>query len=1355
MEGDPPSPNPSLFRDISNLKTPNQTNSTTKPSILQSPFPHFFTASKQTPRSSSSSTSTLRHRPRHSLGPASRSKATRRLKAFELEQSQSSRKAQIQKQKSIKSLSKSLTVWLNLLFESPSSCGCGDSLEERVSVLPNGKRDSWEGSGVGIDGPRRSPKRRRDCLWRAGGDVNAVPSVLSISVFSALRGSLQEVCSFEDLKERMRGYLSSESCKEIFTVMTQVVKNIDEGRLKMKAHCPIVTDVGMKGKATRILLCYNPTWLRIGLYIVFGGDSLLPSGDAYSDQELIFLKMVVEKQLFSHAGLVKAYAYNKKVEGLYRPGYFEALGNIILKRFLLLVLVLDRAKSQSILPIKYGIDGIDGGSPLLFVRQPHVKSSRDVIHGFLSSEVMHGEGNLLAHLVIVGYKLSYQQIPLLEYDFRVTELFDDLQDGVRLCRAIQLLKRDTSILMKMVVPSDTHKKNLVNCGVVMELLKQAGVPLSDGDGVLVVAEDVVCGEMELTISLLWNMFIHLQLPLLINKKLLIEEIFKVKGVDVDYLQCNTTSLIELILAWIQAICQKYDLRIETSASLVDGKAMWCLLDYYFRNELSCFKNSQGSDSEDSSLWATNSSDAVHNFVLCQKLTTILGNLPEVLQTSDILEHNGACDERSVIVLLVFLTSQLVGRKNMDQLNIHKLLGCNCQSPEMKRSSLNNPIRKLKAPETCDVLNENNTEDAVRKFKAVQAWWRDMAQHNHNCEIKQTNATYYDVDGKNSSSTQREKAVTIIQSHYRGYIGHRSFLKIKNAASFLQIVIRVWLLMKRTGIAGKLTVSRVEQISFENQKIPETFSSYLIFMIERHNFMRLKTSVLLIQRATRSWITRRNQHRTLMNSEVSAHSDATTSAVIIQSYFRRWRAQRVFVQFVSQLCKTEIMCRKKKMKDIENKAAAKILSHWNGWRTRKNYTSQKKGIVKIQSAIRCLKCLREFQRYRTETRSAIIIQSHFRGLVSRKKVTRERHLIVVIQSNWRRNLKRVDFLHKREAAIKIQSCLRCLKCWKTFQSYKFAATEIQRFSRGQVARSRLLGASSSRSVIHSRSVCQISKINIQSLELRILLDSILKIQRWWKQVLLYKSKRKSAIVIQSCIRGWIGRRKASREKRRIVVIQSYWKGFIARKESREQLLVLRLKLQKSAANVDNGMRLINRLVSALSELLSIRSISSILHTCSTLDFATKHSQKCCETLVSAGAIETLLTLIRSVSRSIPDQEVLKHALSTLRNLTRYPHLAEVLIGINGSVEVIFWEWLRNKEEVYFITSELLKRFCSTKKGVEALQNLPTFLKRLQNLVEELKRKVKLYKRKSRSTPAKELNEKRLKEAVELLKLVMNG
>lgn len=76
-----------------------------------------------------------------------------------------------------------------------------------------------------------------------------------------------------------------------------------------------------------------------------------------------------------------------------------------------------------------------------------------------------------------------------------------------------------------------------------------------------------------------------------------------------------------------------------------------------------------------------------------------------------------------------------------------------------------------------------------------------------------------------------------------------------------------------------------------------------------------------------------------------------------------------------------------------------------------------------------------------------------------------------------------------------------------------------------------------------------------------------------------------------------------------------------------------------------------------------------------DMATEHSQKCCETLVDVGAIDTLLKLICSISRSIPDKQVLKHALSTLRNLARYPHLVEALIDSPKSIEIIFLEFLR--------------------------------------------------------------------------------
>ncbi|XP_019242159.1 PREDICTED: uncharacterized protein LOC109222243 [Nicotiana attenuata] len=214
-----------------------------------------------------------------------------------------------------------------------------------------------------------------------------------------------------------------------------------------------------------------------------------------------------------------------------------------------------------------------------------------------------------------------------------------------------------------------------------------------------------------------------------------------------------------------------------------------------------------------------------------------------------------------------------------------------------------------------------------------------------------------------------------------------------------------------------------------------------------------------------------------------------------------------------------------------------------------------------------------------------------------------------------------------------------------------------------------------------------------------------------------------------------------------------KGYLARKDLRGQLLDLRLRVQKSAANVDDGMRIINRLVAALSELLNMRSVSDILRICATLNMATQHSQKCCEELVAAGAVGTLLKLISSLSRSLPDQEVTKHALSTLRNLSRYPHLINVIIDSCGSVETILREFLRNKEEGYFIASDLLKKIFTEKTGVEAVHKLPALLRRLRDHVEELSRKAKpdKWSRTPQPHARKELD-KRLREAVEILELI---
>ncbi|XP_015164561.1 abnormal spindle-like microcephaly-associated protein homolog [Solanum tuberosum] len=1448
----------SLLKDISNFKTPKHSRKANFISSSPSPYrqPEFFTALKTTPVSSV--------RRRGSIKPSAvKSSAARRLKAFELEQSKSARKALNDKERSLKSLAKSLTVWLNFLFENPSSCGCdvtkftgGFERSNRTCIAENGKRESGPGYTVGVDVLWRGPKRQRHLLSNSEDEET---TVISDSMFSGLKDLLMEICSFDDLKERMSAYLSLGSCKEVFVTMTQLTKTIDEGRLKMRAHCPMVTDVGMKEKALRILMCYNPTWLRIGLHILLGGDTLLPNGDVNSEQEIAFLKMVLERQFFSHVGLAKTYAYNKLVEGLYRPGYYEKLGNIVLKRFLLLVLILDRVKTQSSLPLKYGIDGLDGGSPLLFSLQSDVKSSRQLINKFLPSDVMHGEGNLLAHLVIVGYKVTYQQNPLLEYQFDVADLFEDLQDGIQLCRVIQLLRHDPSILSKMVVPSDTRKKSLANCGTVLQYLQEAGVPLCDQVGTIIMAEDIVDGDKELTISLLWNMFVHLQLPLLINKSLLSEEIFKIRGVQ----NSNGCTHLDMLLSWIQ------------DPGNSGGPAIMVSFDY---------------------------TDAVHNFILSQKLPLLLGKFPEVIQVSDILETNGACNGHSVIILLVFLSYQLLVKRNKDQLNFHKLLGFNCQSPERRRLSTDQWFMHPEAAVDKEQTHWKDGEDAARNFKAVMAWWQEMAQQNNKCFSKETSSgpkRSFILRGRND--THKGNAAKVIQSLFRQSVQQRKYLRIKNAVYILQAAIQAWLWVKKEpsiqffgspAYLASLCGTRSRSANFEK---------HAAFVIDRHAFLKLKRSVIIIQRASRDWISRKHVTGNLLPQDLSTPR-FIDAAIVIQKCIRGWIARSCLVnteQFheVPKECEdnicqinaavaTQWASKEYKLSSSLHShhfAATKIQSYYRGWLMRENFVDQKQAAVKIQSIFRSARCLRDFHSYRQETLSVITIQAYIRKCIAKRDVYRHKSQIILIQSHCRGWLTRRKLVIEKEAVIRIQAAVRSLKYQKAFLHQKHAILEIQRFARGAITRKRLLGASCYRNV---------SKLGYQALELKILLQAVvklqrwwrckllhaqrtkaavviqshalgwiarqrasrnkerllqavlklqrwwrskllheqrtkaavviqshilgwlarqsasrnkdqllqailklqrwwrgkllhkqrtkaavviqshaqgwkarqrasrkkyltllavLKLQRWWRGKLLHKRRTKSAVVIQSYVRGWIACQSVSRNKHRIVVIQAYMKGYLARKDLRGQLLDLRHKIQKSAANVDDGMRIINRLVAALSELLNMRSVSDILHICATLNMATQHSQKCCEELVAAGAVGTLFKLIRSLSRSIPDQEVLKPALSTLRNLSRYPHLIDVLIESYGSLETIVSEFLRNKEEGYFIASDLLKKIFTEKKGVEAVCKSPALLKRLHNHVEELSRRAKADKR-TKPHAMKEPVDKRLREAVEILELI---
>lgn len=143
-----------------------------------------------------------------------------------------------------------------------------------------------------------------------------------------------------------------------------------------------------------------------------------------------------------------------------------------LKKFLLLVYFLDVAKSQKL--IRY--------NPCLFANTSPFKSSKDILLAF-SRECLRGEGDITRHLSYMGYIVICEQTVMDEFDYTVTNLSQDLRDGIRLAHLLEVLINDWSLSKRLLPPPLNKTKKIHNVDVVLETLKMRRVSLTlESDG---------------------------------------------------------------------------------------------------------------------------------------------------------------------------------------------------------------------------------------------------------------------------------------------------------------------------------------------------------------------------------------------------------------------------------------------------------------------------------------------------------------------------------------------------------------------------------------------------------------------------------------------------------------------------------------------------------------------------------------------------------------------------------------------------------------------------------------------------------------------------------------------------------
>lgn len=568
---------------------------------------------------------------------------------------------------------------------------------------------------------------------------------------------------------------------------------------------------------------------------------------------------------------------------------------------------------------------------------------------------------------------------------------------------------------------------------------------------------------------------------------------------------------------------------------------------------------------------------------------------------------------------------------------------------------------------------------------------------------------------------------------------------------------------------------------------------------------LVESVKMIQLCWRRVVCRRIDQK--------KHAEAIYAATRIQALWRRCSARRSFLELRAatihlQSCIRSYICktRYKRLRETVVRTQALVRSK----QARIKYSNYKESVVKIQALFRGR---RQCRRYEMCRGIVARLQALFRGKREQRKFMKHREAALVIQRHVRDCLFRRKLLKARQnfAAKRIQCAWRSMRLWraaiiiqaqyrgwKQKQCYLMQVKKIiwlQAIVRGALLRRQLLQqavagvsvqphqvqdlvnnqeicdvpSSPFRSVLYSwleePSTASVADVNLhETLESEAPLDpherqfsdlqrSALRLQRWWRGVVHHRCN--AATIIQRHFRGWQERKAYWKKKSDIIFIQALWRGFLVRHRHdnlKEELSALRQRMQITAANADRKLRLEYRLTEALEALLTQKTVSGILHTCATIDLATQHSKLCCERLLEAGAIPKLLQLIQTTNRSPPHEEILKHSLSILGNLARYPQFAILVASAPGSISIIAEQILRNNEEILSKVIKLLQLVCKVPSGLDAVRRKPVVLKRLHNISQVLEKKVEVEARALARLPqtaapvVRRLGEKKVSDAV---------
>ncbi|KAG7350527.1 IQ calmodulin-binding motif-containing protein [Nitzschia inconspicua] len=299
-------------------------------------------------------------------------------------------------------------------------------------------------------------------------------------------------------------------------------------------------------------------------------------------------------------------------------------------------------------------------------------------------------------------------------------------------------------------------------------------------------------------------------------------------------------------------------------------------------------------------------------------------------------------------------------------------------------------------------------------------------------------------------------------------------------------------------------------------------------VARERILLIRVSLLLIQSHARGFIARK---------ALSRSKKLHRSAIILQSFFRGIVSRSIFLASVAKLqywWREESAHRSYIRKEL---AAATIQL----WFKKQLARCRAKAVDsrRVMSTVAAVTIQKQWRaavardRFLLVRGSLLLIQSHARGFIARNELSRSKKLhrsAIILQSFFRGIVSRSIFLRQLASAAKLQYWWREETAHRNYIRKELAAATIQLWFKKQLARCRA-----------------------KAIDLRRVMSTVaaVTIQKQWRAAVArdrFLLVRGSLLLIQSHARGFIARNALSRSKklyRSAIILQSFFRGIVSR------------------------------------------------------------------------------------------------------------------------------------------------------------------------------------------------------------------